>query len=174
MEQQTDKLSLLTLQIAGQTYGVPVTRVVQIVEMVTITYLPQLPPAVRGVINYRGQVLPVMDLRERFGLPAQAYGLHTPIVLVEVNGRNLGLVADLVVAVLEADTADMNQSRDILPAAFWSIHTPAAPAPYITHVVKVGREIVPLLQVDNLLTVYEVTQLDQAITTVNAVGVQPS
>jgi chemotaxis signal transduction protein len=80
---------VLSFRLAGHTYGMPVADVMQIIEMLTITPLPQLPLPLKGVINLHGQMIPVMDLRRRFGLPDQPYGLHTPIILADLAGQTL-------------------------------------------------------------------------------------
>src|SRR6185503_16973181 len=100
-------LSVLTFRLGGQVYGLPITAVAQIIEMVTLTHLPQLPFAVQGVINLRGKIVPVLDLRTRFGLPFKSYQLHTPIILTHLNGQTLGLVVDWVEEVVEISAADL-------------------------------------------------------------------
>lgn len=98
---------ILTFQVAGQEYGLPVSHVIQIIEMVRITALPQMPPAVQGVINQRGRLMPVLDLRLRLGLPFRPYRPSTPMILVEAGNRPLALVVDNVTTVLNVAAADL-------------------------------------------------------------------
>ena len=92
---------VLTFRLADQLFGLPVTTVLQIVEMVAITRLPQLPEGIQGAINVHGRIVPVLDLRLRFGLDCIPYHLHTPIVLTELNDRMLALVVDSVEEIVE-------------------------------------------------------------------------
>lgn len=95
-------LPVLTFAVADQSCCFPVEQVVRIIEMVTITRLPAAPDSIQGVINLHGRPVPVIDLRGRLGLPRQAYGLSTPIILVEINnaGQLVGIVVDVVEDVL--------------------------------------------------------------------------
>ena len=92
---------ILSLEVGGQRLGLPVEQVVQIVEMVAITPLPQAPGVVAGVIGYHGQTIPVIDLRRRLNLPPVAYTLRTPLVISRVAGRLTALIADTVHGVEE-------------------------------------------------------------------------
>jgi chemotaxis signal transduction protein len=118
-----------------------VNQVIQIIEMVAITALPQMPPAVRGVINHRGRVIPVLDMRLRLGLPFQPYQLRTPMILVEVDNRPLALVVDSVAAVLNIEAANL-EADDPLYLALYSAGARLA---------KVDGRLVPILNPATLL-----------------------
>ena len=94
----------LTFSLAGEEYGVPVLKVREIIKMMDITVVPQVPSFVRGVINLRGKVITVVDLRLKFGFASQAQTDETAIVVVEVavdGGKVLmGVVVDSVSDVL--------------------------------------------------------------------------
>src|SRR5262245_60266968 len=109
-------LAMLTFRLEGQEYGLPVTEVAQIIEMVTLSHLPQAPFAIQGLINLHGKIVAVMDLRLRFGLPFQPYSLHTPIILVNLKEQKLGLIVDTVEEVVEISAADLESSDMIIPA----------------------------------------------------------
>ncbi len=157
--QSTDSLTtLLTFDVAEQAYGLPVTDVVRIIEMVTITHLPDVPDTIQGIINLQGRAVPVMDLRQRFGLPHQAYGLHTPIILVNTEGdRMLGLIVDAVEDVLEVVAKNMEMADAIVPAELSS-----GPAP-LAGVAKVNRQMILILNVQGLLSQMEQLELSQAL-----------
>jgi purine-binding chemotaxis protein CheW len=154
---------VLTFHLAGHTYGLPVADVVQIIEMSTITPLPQLPPALKGIINFHGQMVPVMDLRRRFGLPDQSYGLHTPIILVNLAGQILGVVVDEVEAVLEQVSTDQNDSQARLATQILNNRALVTEQPVVSQLVRANRQLVPLLEVKALLTNSDQSQLDQRI-----------
>jgi purine-binding chemotaxis protein CheW len=153
-----DLATLLTFDVAEQVYGLPVTEVVRIIEMVTITHLPDVPDTIQGIINLQGKAVPVMDLRQRFGLPHQAYGLHTPIILVSMDGdRMLGLIVDAVEDVLEVVAKNMEMTEAIIPEGLSSDTAPLA------GVAKVNRQMILILNVQGLLSQMEHIELSQAL-----------
>lgn len=104
---QSDTERFLTFTLAGEFFAIPITSVREILDMAAITRIPQMPPAVRGVVNVRGAAVPVIDLRLRFGLEAAERTVNTRIIIVEiptVDGMmTLGAIADSVKEVLELD-----------------------------------------------------------------------
>jgi len=86
----------LTFQLGGEDYGIPIAAVIEILGIQPITDLPEVPHWVRGVVNLRGRVVPVMDVRLRFGMPERAYDDRTCIVVASMNGENVGLIVDAV------------------------------------------------------------------------------
>jgi purine-binding chemotaxis protein CheW len=95
MEQQ-----LVVFDLAGESYGINIAAVESIIKMQAITHLPQAPYYVKGVTNLRGSVLPVIDLRLRFGLEAQEISRQTRIIIVTMGGLKVGVVVDGVSEVL--------------------------------------------------------------------------
>jgi purine-binding chemotaxis protein CheW len=93
----------------------PVAPVVQIVEMVAITPIPQVNGSVEGVINYHGQAVPVVSLRHHLGLSAVPFGVDMHIILAQVSERTVGLIVDEVLDVLEVPGAQIACPDDILP-----------------------------------------------------------
>jgi purine-binding chemotaxis protein CheW len=174
-------VSLLTFRLAGQTYGIAIECVVQIIEMVTITHLPHAPAAVRGVINFQGQVVPVLDLRSRFSLPLQPYGLHTPIVLVYMAERITGFIVDSVdevhalsaadlvkpdhfhladlVDLLDDDT-DLSEAEEKLPL----------PTAFLWAIAKIRDSMILVLDVKAILTHHEQRSLLRALAESEAVN----
>ena len=156
-------LALLSFTIEAQRYSLPVTRVVRIIEMVTITQLPGLLNPIEGIINLRCRAVPVMDLRHRFGLPPKAYGLHTPIILVDMNGagRMLGLIVDTVEDVLDVPHAKLEATEMIVPPELaWQMATRTA---YLAGVAKVERQMIMVLDPKTLLTPAEQNRLSKAL-----------
>jgi purine-binding chemotaxis protein CheW len=94
----------LTFSLGAEEYGLPVLKVREIIKVMDITPVPQVPPHVKGVINLRGKVIPVIDLRAKFGLPETAYTDRSCIVVVDVAMAKervmLGVVVDAVSEVL--------------------------------------------------------------------------
>ncbi len=106
----------LTFALGSEEYGVPVLKVREIIKMMEITAVPQVPPHVRGVINLRGKVIPVVDLRLKFGLGSQDYTERTCIVVVEVAlgevNVMMGAIVDAVSEVLTIAPQEVEQTPD--------------------------------------------------------------
>jgi purine-binding chemotaxis protein CheW len=90
----------LTFDVAGEIYAVKIQSVTTIVGVQHISEIPDLPVYVKGVMNLRGKVIPVMDVRLRFGLPRQAYDDRTTIIVLDLQGASTGLVVDKVYDVI--------------------------------------------------------------------------
>jgi purine-binding chemotaxis protein CheW len=151
---KTKTLMLLTFTVAQQAYALPVANVIRIIEMVTITHVPDAPDTIEGIINLQGKAVPVMDLRRRFGLPLLRYGLHTPIILTNMeNNRMMGLIVDAVDDVLEIEAENMEMAEAIVPAEVSADTTPLA------GVAKMNRQMILVLNVLGLLSQTEHVEL---------------
>ena len=107
----------LTFSLAGESYGVPVLKVREIITMLHITTVPQMPPYVKGVINLRGKVIPVIDLRTKLGLPAASLTVSNCIVVVQITPtgmetKNIGLIVDAVEEVANLTHDDIEPAPD--------------------------------------------------------------
>ena len=106
----------LTFALAEEEYGLPVLKVREIIKMMDVTRVPQVPPHIRGVINLRGKVIPIVDLRLKFGLPGVAATDQTCIIVVQVdlNGRRvmLGTIVDRVSEVLSIAAEEIEAPPD--------------------------------------------------------------
>jgi purine-binding chemotaxis protein CheW len=107
--------NLVTFRLDRQTYALPIEPIVQIIEMVTITPIPQVNHSVEGVINVRGAAVPVINLRRHLGLPEAKLQLHTPIILVQTGERMVGLIVDQVSDVLNVNAGQITCPSDLLP-----------------------------------------------------------
>jgi purine-binding chemotaxis protein CheW len=97
----------LTFTIGRVCYGLDIRTVTEIIGLQSITPIPDVPDYVRGVINLRGKVIPVMDVRARFKLETQKYHDRTCIIVIEVDGASVGLVVDAVSEVLSIPDEDI-------------------------------------------------------------------
>jgi len=104
----------LTFALAGEEYGIGILKVKEIIGLMAITTVPQTPGYVKGVINLRGKVIPVADLRLKFGMEAMAYTDRTCIIVVEIKGADstirMGIVVDSVSEVLNIKAADIEDT----------------------------------------------------------------
>ena len=137
----------LTFSLAGEEYGIGILKVKEIIVMMNITPVPQTPAFVKGVINLRGKVIPVVDLRLRFALEAAAYTERTCIIVVEVAGANgsimMGIVVDAVSEVLNIRAADIENT----PAFGVRLDTD-----FILGMAKAAGGIKILLDIDKVLS----------------------
>ena len=138
----------LTFGLGGESYGIDVLKVREIIRRTEITAVPQMPPYVRGVINLRGKIIPVLDLRLRFGFPAAASTEHSCIIVVQVTlpaGHNtqMGLVVDGVEEVTNIAAPDIEAAPD-----FGAQISTA----YITGMAKLKDTVKTLLDIDRVLT----------------------
>jgi len=94
------QLQLVTFEVAGEEFAVDILAVQEINRMLDLTRVPQSPPEVEGVINLRGKIIPVLDMRRRFGMPSAERTEASRIVVIEVEKRVLGFIVDRVNEVL--------------------------------------------------------------------------
>ncbi|MDR1728575.1 MAG: chemotaxis protein CheW [Acidobacteriota bacterium] len=141
VEEDTLKGRFLTFRLANEDYGFEIRYVTEIIGIQKITDVPDLPRFVKGVINLRGKVIPVMDVRIRFNLPEREYDERTCIVVVNVEDKAVGLVVDKV-----NEVASIPEDQ-IEPAP----HTGKGGPSYIQGIGKAGGEVKILLDVRRLL-----------------------
>lgn len=91
---------VVVFELAGQTYGVEIGSVSEIIRMESITRVPRAPEFVEGVINLRGRIIPVLDLRKRFGLPEGEHTRRSRIIIAEIGSMTVGMIVDAVLEVL--------------------------------------------------------------------------
>ncbi|MDR1545237.1 MAG: chemotaxis protein CheW [Deltaproteobacteria bacterium] len=144
----------LTFQLAEEGYGIGILKVREIIGMLPVTPVPQTPHFLKGVINLRGQVIPVVDLRLKFGLPEEDYTERTSIIVVEVKGLTnnipIGIVVDTVSEVISI------QAREIEPPpAFGS----TIDMNFILGMAKTGDGVKILLNIDYVLSAEELGAL---------------
>ncbi len=99
-DESSQEGQFLTYTIGNQEYGIEIRNVTEIIGIQKITSLPDVPEFVKGVINLRGKVIPVVDVRLRFGMEAREYDERTCIVVVNISGTSVGLVVDTVSEVM--------------------------------------------------------------------------
>jgi purine-binding chemotaxis protein CheW len=136
----------LTFALGAEEYGLPVLKVREIIKMLDITQVPQVPAHVKGVINLRGKVIPVVDLRLKFGFSEQGYTERTCVIVVEVampNGRvMMGIVVDAVSEVLTIAAEDIEWT----PEFGGRVDTD-----YMNGIAKVKGKVKILLDLDRVL-----------------------
>jgi purine-binding chemotaxis protein CheW len=154
---------VLAFKLGRQTYALPIHPVVQIIEMVAITPIPQIDTALEGVINVHGEAVAVVKLRRHLGLPDAPLQLNTPIVLVKVGERTVGLIVDEVVDVLNLPDDRIIHLHDILPDT-------VGDAPALQGVTYITENTLLMLDPNELFDPQELSLLAQAVEILTAKG----
>ena len=146
----------LTFSLEGEEYGIGILKVKEIIGMMRITPVPRTPEAVKGVINLRGKVIPVMDLRAKFSMPSVPYNDRTCIIVVEIDTESLtvlmGIVVDSVSEVLNIRADEVEP-----PPRFGS----RLSRDYILGMAKTDNGVKILLNIDQVLSARDIAGLDQ-------------
>lgn len=154
---QDPERQVVVFQLARETYGVAIQWVREIITVQTVTRLPGAPAFVEGVINLRGHVIPVIDLRKRFGLEASVDPRRTRIMVVEVQPHTIGLVVDAVSEVLRLQESLIEPAGNILAGV---------DVAFIQGVAKLENRLIILLNLGRLLESSEVRALEKVQATV--------
>jgi purine-binding chemotaxis protein CheW len=147
----------LTFTLHGEEYGIGILKVKEIIGMMPITTVPQTPGYVKGVINLRGKVIPVADLRLKFGMDPMDYTERTCIIVVEISGTgkkiHMGIVVDSVSEVLNIKSGDIEDTPN-----FGS----RLETDYILGMAKTGGGVKILLDIDRIMNMDELAVMDRA------------
>jgi purine-binding chemotaxis protein CheW len=137
----------LTFQLAGEEYGVEILKVKEIIGLMDITKLPRTPEFVKGVINLRGKVIPVLDLRLKFGIEEKEYDEKTSIIVVEIEDKSnrihIGVIVDSVSEVLNVSAEDLEPT----PKFGVALNTE-----FILGMAKGNDTVRTMLDIDKVLT----------------------
>lgn len=144
----------LTFALGNEEYGIPIQKVKEIIGIMDITNIPKTPQFIKGVINLRGKIIPVMDLRLKFSLEEKEYNQRTCIIVVEINisenKRMMGIVVDTVSEVVNI------QKGEIEPPPQYSSHTDSE---FLIGMGKVKGKVILLLDIEHVLTSEELVLL---------------
>ncbi len=150
LDEDTQKDKYLTFHLGSEDYGIEIRHVTEIIGIQKITVIPEMPDYLKGVINLRGKIIPVMDVRIRFRLEERAYDERTCVVVVNIRDSAIGLVVDTV-----SEVADIPESS-IEPASGLNGSRGSA---FIKGIGKLGDDIKIILDVDKLLYEAELAAL---------------
>ena len=131
----------LTFALNDQEFGIEILRVQEIKNFSRVTPIPNMPECIKGVINLRGTVVPIVDLRKKFNMPTAEYNQFTVIIVVNVGTKIMGLVVDAVSDVLNVGEESIEKTPDL----------GAIDTSFITGLAKSGDRLVALLNIEYLL-----------------------
>jgi len=142
-KQDAELIQLVTFSIGEEEFGVDILKVQEIIRTMEITKVPKAPHFVEGVINLRGNVIPIVDLRKRFGLKIREYDKHTRIIVIEINKMIVGFVVDSVSEVLRIPANTVEPPPPVVAGL---------ESEYISGVGKLEDRLLILLDLDRLLS----------------------
>jgi purine-binding chemotaxis protein CheW len=146
-------LQVVGFRIGNETYGVRIAAVREIVRVPEITSVPNAPETIEGVINLRGKIIPVMDLRKRFGLAEIVTDKKNRILVVELENKLLGLIVNSASEVLKISPSDIEAPGNVFAEGESS---------YVTGVGKLKGRLIILLDINKLLHRPEFKRLEEA------------
>ncbi len=148
----------LIFNVDDETYGVPISKVQEVIQYVPITLLHETSSFLKGVINLRGKILPVMDMRLKLGMPEKSYDERTVFIIVEITGAKelyqVGLIVDSVSDVVEINDEQIEQTPKV--GFKFKSH-------YLYGIAQINEVMVMILNMDTILSTDEVVTLTKEI-----------
>ena len=142
---------LVIFKLGEEEFGVDILKVSEIEKLDQgVTRVPKAPVFVEGVINLRGEIIPIIDLRKRFGLMAREIGYDSRVMIVEVSGNRIGMMVDAVIEVIRIGTSSIETAPAI---------TKGVDSYYLSGVAKIGDRLIILLDLEKALSDEESTEL---------------
>jgi purine-binding chemotaxis protein CheW len=145
-------LQAVTFALGSEEYGVDIAQVQEINRMVTITHVPRAPRFMEGVINLRGQLIPIIDLRTRFGMERSERTKNTRIVVTEIGSKRIGMVVDSVSEVLRIPVEQIEDAPDLVAGV---------DTEYIRGVGKMGDRLIIMLDLGGVISGSEKVELQK-------------
>jgi purine-binding chemotaxis protein CheW len=142
----TEMKQLISFAVGAEEYGLELLRVKEVIRMRQITWLPKAPSCVKGIINLRGDVIPIVDLRDRFGLQSIEHTEMTRVIVVDVEGRSVGMVVDSASQVVRLPADQFDPPPPVMGEASRD---------FITAVGKMGDKLIIMIDVDRILSYEE-------------------
>ncbi|MDR0746990.1 MAG: chemotaxis protein CheW [Helicobacteraceae bacterium] len=146
----------LTFYLGSECYGVNIAAVKEIIALMKTTHIPKSPPYLKGVMNLRGAIIPVVDLRARFGMEAVEATMHTAIVIIRIKEDNIGFVVDHVEEVCNATAEQISE-----PTSFGS----DVNASYIKKMIRTEKQVIMVMDLENIFSEEELSDLNQSAKT---------
>ncbi len=150
IRREEEMVQIINFTIGGDEYAVDIKAVREVINFHEITLVPKAPRFIKGIINLRGEVIPVIDLRERFGLEQTAYSALTNIIIVEIAKKPLGVVVDSVSHVLRLAQSEIASPPPLIGGLSGK---------YVVGVAKMKDRLIVILNMDRILSTDEVIEL---------------
>lgn len=150
-EEDTQKGKYLTFSLGNEYYAIEIKYVTEIIGMQPISEVPELPEYVKGIINLRGKIIPVMDVRLRFKKPIVSYNDRTCVIVIEISRISIGLIVDLVSEVMVISDEDIVPPPEVSQGG----------NRFIKGIGKVNNDVKLLLDCDKLINDKDIDQLEE-------------
>jgi purine-binding chemotaxis protein CheW len=151
-ENSSSEQQLVVFDLSGKAYGISIESVREIIRLQEITEVPRAPSFVEGVINLRGKVIPVVDLRSRFGLEAKERDQDNRIVNVDIGGHEIGMVVDAVTEVLRISSNLVEPPSNVITTA---------DSGYLRGIAKLDDRLIILLDLEQVLSTDEQAEIGE-------------
>lgn len=155
-EDSSKENKYLTFRISDEIYGIDIGDITEIIEMQKITDVPDMPKYVKGVINLRGKVIPIMDLRLRFNMEERKYDDRTCIIIVNISESSIGFIVDTVLEVVDIPEAEIDPPPQFKTASGFER--------YVSGIGKIGEDVKILLDADKIVHSEELKKISETIT----------
>jgi purine-binding chemotaxis protein CheW len=149
-ERNEQRLQMINFTLGGDEYAVEIQKVREVINFRELTPLPKAPSFVKGIINLRGEVIPVIDLREKLGLAHEAYSALTNVIIVEIGRKAVGVVVDDVRHVIRLAPGEVAPSPPFIGGLSGK---------YVSGVAKIGERLVVVLDMERILSASEMIAL---------------
>jgi purine-binding chemotaxis protein CheW len=151
---ETDQEQFVTFALAGEEYGVDILKVQEIIGYKGFTKIPNVNECIQGVLNLRGAVVPVIDLRKKFKLEDKEFDKFTVIMIVEVQGKTMGLIVDAV-----SDVVSLN-AEDVLPSPDFST---SVNTEFLKGMGRKDEKFIILLNIDKVMSADELMEAEAVV-----------
>ena len=152
-EVHLDSIQLVSFSVGNEKYGVHIEQVQEIIRMPGITHLPQTEDYIKGIINLRGNIIPIIDMRTRFQMESVDYSAVTRVIVLGIQDKLIGIVVDSVSKVLELAEKEIEEAPDIINGLSKE---------YIEGIGKIDDNLIIILEADKVLTAEEIKILSEA------------
>ena len=150
----TDQIIVFTLD--EQLYALPLPAVVKVIHAIEIRHLPKAPEIISGIINVKGQIIPVVDIRKRFRLAAHEIDPDDRLIIADTGKREVAILVDTVTGIRDLAPGQQKQARETLPFA-----------EYLKGVAKIDDELILIYDLEQFLSLDEEKELESALKTKN-------
>ena len=149
----SETIQVVSFKLGSEEYGVDIAQVQEINRMVAVTHVPRAPQFMEGVINLRGQLIPIIDLRTRFAMPRTEHTKNTRIVVTEIGSKRVGMVVDSVSEVLRLPVEQIEAAPEMITGV---------DTEYIRGVGKIEDRLIILLDLARIISGAEKRELEAA------------